>query len=138
MVDASPDRETALGWALRKPTLFRGRTPPTPRQVFPLEKDVKASIVEFHKSQVTDGSGVAMWGPVQPGEAIEVSLFDLMEHGPLECTQRTRERSPTDASTIRARVGSQSRYEFRWIHVPEVVESWAEVNRPSFNLPWKD
>ncbi|KAH0559254.1 hypothetical protein GP486_004233 [Trichoglossum hirsutum] len=127
MVDASPDREPVPGWVLRKPTLFReNRTPPTPRYEPSIEKEVEASIVEFHKSQVTDRSGAAMWGPVQPGETYKVSLSDLIKHGPLECTQRTREGHSTDVSTIRTRAGSQSRYEFRWIHIPDVVESWAE------------
>ncbi|KAI9865064.1 MAG: hypothetical protein M1813_002382 [Trichoglossum hirsutum] len=120
MVDTSPDREIGPRGTLRKPTTQR--TPPAPK----LEVDIRVSIIEFHRWQVTDDNSALTWGPVQPGDVQNIRLSDLIEHGPLTCVQMLRERGATDARSIRGLDGLQSRYEFRWIHVPGLVGSWAE------------
>jgi hypothetical protein len=124
-VDTSPDREIGPRGTLRKPTTQR--TPPAPK----LEVDIRVSIIEFHRWQVTDDNSALTWGPVQPGDVQNIRLSDLIEHGPLTCVQMLRERGATDARSIRGLDGLQSRYEFRWIHVPGLVGSWAEVGNPS-------
>ncbi|KAH0533884.1 hypothetical protein FGG08_007498 [Glutinoglossum americanum] len=145
MVDASPDREVAPGWALRRPTQSREQTPSIPREPPPsiprepppsiprelppaIERDIEVSVVEFHKSQKAGGNSGAMSRPVLREDSYKINLSELIELGPLKCTQtqRERERSSTDASSVPAPGGFQSRYEFRWIHVPDVVESWTE------------
>jgi hypothetical protein len=130
MIDTSPDREVGPRGALRKPTA-QARTPPTPRHTSELEGDIEVSIIEFHKWQITGDGSAPTWGPVQPGEVQRIQLSDLIQHGPLACAQRSRERSSIDVRSMRGLGGSQSRYEFRWIHIPELVESWAEVSKSS-------
>ncbi|KAI9768065.1 MAG: hypothetical protein M1840_005099 [Geoglossum simile] len=125
MIDTSPDREVGPRGALRKPTT-QARTPPTPRHIPALEENTEVSVVEFYKWQVTGDGSAPTWGSVQPGEVQKIRLSDLIQHGPLTCVQKSRDRGSTDVSSVRGLGGSQCRYEFRWIHVPELVESWAE------------